>query len=143
MSRGARIGSLVLALALVGVLGVVVARSRTGPPAGIPASTLNASDHGLGRVRVEVLNGGDVSGMARDGRDVLRSAGFDVVSIGNTAALHPDSSVVIDRIGNPEMAEAVAKALRIRNVRSEPDSNLYLDVSVWLGSNWNPEARRP
>ena len=143
MNKSAQIGSLLLAIALLGVLGVVVVRSPSAAPAGAAGAVLTPAEHGLGRVRVEVLNGGDVSGMARVGRDALRDAGFDVVSIGNTAALHPDSSVVIDRVGNREMAEAVAKALRIPNVLSEPDSNLYLDVSVLLGSNWNPEARRP
>ena len=31
------------------------------------------------RIRVEVLNAGGVSGMAREATDVLRSVGFDVV----------------------------------------------------------------
>ncbi|NCG33982.1 MAG: hypothetical protein GWP44_14020 [Proteobacteria bacterium] len=34
------------------------------------------------------------------------------------------------------MAEAVAKALGIRNVLSEPDPELFVDVSVMLGSEW-------
>jgi hypothetical protein len=34
------------------------------------------------------------------------------------------------------MAEVVAKALGIRNVLSEPDPDLFVDVSVMLGSEW-------
>ena len=45
-------------------------------------------------------------------------------------------SVVVDRIGDPNHALSVASVLGIRNVRSEPDSNLYLDISVLLGSQW-------
>ena len=89
-----------------------------------------------GRVTVEVLNAGGVSGVAREATDVLRSAGFDVVSFGNARSFDQVESVVVDRIGDPNPALSVASVLGIRNVRSEPDSNLYLDISVLLGSQW-------
>lgn len=91
-----------------------------------------------GRVTVEVLNAGGVSGVAREATAVLRSAGFDVVSFGNASSFDQVESVVIDRIGDPNPALSVASVLGIRNVRSEPDSNLYLDISVLLGSQWLP-----
>ena len=92
------------------------------------------------RVRVEVLNGGGVSGRAGEATDVLRDAGFDVVLFGNAATFDRDSSVVLDRVGGLDAARAVADVLGIPNVRSEPDSNLYLDVSVVLGRAWRPVA---
>jgi hypothetical protein len=95
-----------------------------------------------GRVRVEVLNGGGVSGRAGEATDALRNAGFDVVLFGNAGTFDRDSSVVLDRLGGLEAARAVADVLGIRNVRSEPDSNLYLDVSVVLGREWTPVAER-
>ena len=89
------------------------------------------------RVRVEVLNIGGVTGMARSATDVVRTAGFDVVDLGNRTPYDPEHpSQVIDRVGRPELAEAVANALGIDNVLSEPDPNLYVDVSVWVGSAW-------
>ena len=91
-----------------------------------------------GRVTVEVLNAGGVSGVAREATAALRSAGFDVVSFGNANSFDQVESVVVDRIGDPNLALSVASVLRIRNVRSEPDSNLYLDISVLLGSQWLP-----
>lgn len=91
-----------------------------------------------GRVTVEVLNAGGVSGVAREVTAVLRSAGFDVVSFGNASSFDQVESVVVDRIGDPNPALSVASVLGIRNVRSEPDSNLYLDISVLLGSQWLP-----
>ena len=91
------------------------------------------------RVRVEVQNGGGVTGMARTATDVLRTAGFDVVKFGNARAFDPGRpSVVIDRVGRDEAAHAIAKALGIDNVLSEPDPNLYVDVTVVLGSPWQP-----
>jgi hypothetical protein len=90
------------------------------------------------RVRVEVLNGGGVPAMARAATDELRDEGFDVVYYGNWKDCCQDSSMVVDRVGNLEWARSVADALGIREVRSEPDSNLYLDVSVVVGRTWQP-----
>ena len=93
------------------------------------------------RVRVEVQNGGGVAGMARNATDVLRTAGFDVVKFGNARAFDPGRpSVVIDRVGRDEAAHAIAKALGIDNVLSEPDPTLYVDVTVVVGSPWQPVA---
>lgn len=88
------------------------------------------------RVRVEVLNGGQRSGMARLATGELRDDGFDVVFFGNGSAR--DSSVVLARTDRVELARAVADALGIRTVLAEPDSNLYLDVTVVLGQEWSP-----
>ena len=97
-----------------------------------------------GRVRVEVLNGAGQSGLARSATDVLRDEGFDVVYFGNADDFGRDSSVVLDRVGRVDLARAVADALGIPRVLSEPDSNLYLDATVVLGEDWSaPEAATP
>ena len=88
------------------------------------------------RVRVEVLNAGGRANMARDATETLRDQGFDVVYFGNAGSFGSDSSVVLDRVGRIDMARAVADALGIGSVRSEPDPNLFLDVSVMLGEGW-------
>ena len=93
------------------------------------------------RVRVEVLNGGGREGMAREATDRLRDRGFDVVYYGNAESFDHDTSVVLDRVDRPDFARAVADALGIPSVRAEPDSNLYLEVSVVLGASWEPPAR--
>jgi len=90
------------------------------------------------RVRVEVLNGGGAPGMAREATDRLREVGFDVVFFGNASSFEVDSSVVLDRADAVDKARSVADVLGIRHVRSEPDPNLYLDVSVLLGRDWRP-----
>jgi len=98
---------------------------------------------GGARVRVEVLNAGGASGMARKATERLRERGFDVVYFGNARTFGRDSSLVIDRVGDVRTARSVADALGIRRVRSLPDSNLYLDVSVLLGTDWTPAPARP
>ncbi len=94
---------------------------------------------GLGRVRVEVLNAGGREDMARLATDYLRDRGFDVVSYANAPDFGQDSTIVLDRAGRPQAAEAVARALGTDRVESRPDANLYLDVTVLLGSGWAPD----
>lgn len=94
------------------------------------------------RVRVEVRNAGGVAGSAREVTDLLRDDGFDVVQWGNADSFDRDSTVVIDRVGRDELAEGVANALGIRNVLTEPDSNLFVDVTVLLGRDWAERAGR-
>lgn len=93
------------------------------------------------RVTVDVLNAGGVTGMARVATDHLRGAGFDVVSMGNADTFDQDSTVVIDRIGNLPKAAAVAEALGVRSVTSEPAPNLFVDVTVRLGAEWSAPER--
>jgi len=92
------------------------------------------------RVRVEVLNAGGVAGRARAATLQLRDAGFDVVNFGNAASFGRDSTAVIDRIGRPDLARAVAGALGVEAVTSDPDPNLFVDVTVLLGSEWSAEG---
>lgn len=92
----------------------------------------------LGRITVEVLNAGGREGMAREATDRLREAGFDVVAFGNADAFDQAESVVLDRAGRLEAAREVALALGVDDVRSEPDPNLLVDVTVRIGSGWEP-----
>lgn len=94
------------------------------------------------RIRVEVLNAGGEQGAARVATDELRSLGFDVVYFGNAETFGAEMSAVVDRVGRLEAAKAVADALGIRNVGSEPDSSLYVDTTVRLGRDWVPLSRR-
>ncbi len=90
-------------------------------------------------VRVEVLNAANVPGLAREGTRRLRDAGFDVVYFGNAAGQAREKSVVLDRAGELETARDVARVLGIPHVRSVPNKELYLDVSVLLGRDWRVE----
>lgn len=94
------------------------------------------------RVRVEVLNATGSPGLAREATRRLRDAGFDVVYFGNAPGERRDSSEVLDRSGRLQAAREVADALGVRQVATEPDANLYLDVSVFLGRDWNAKQPR-
>ena len=96
----------------------------------------NRPNPDLGRVRVEVLNGGGVSGMASTVTDYLRELGFDVVNFGNAPNFGQDSTVVLDRSGRRDLADAVADALGTKVREGRMDTDPYLDVTVILGKSW-------
>lgn len=119
--------------------------------AGAAAYAVSQADGGSGdesrnlappaeRVRVEVLNAGGVAGRARAATQRLRDIGFDVVSFGNAGTFDRDSTSVVDRVGRPELARAVADVLGVEDVVSEPDPNLFVDVTVLLGRDWTEGA---
>lgn len=136
--KGGRLRA-VLAFGVILVVGVLVG-SAVSQWGGSPVVPLPQGAHrrAAGRVRVEVLNGGGYAGAAREATETLRDLGFDVVYFGNAGTFDRDSSVVLDRMNALDRARDVADALGIRNLRSEPDSNLYLDVTVVLGRDWQP-----
>ena len=124
----------------LGVVGVVAL-------AGATAFALSRADRGgagesrnlappVERVRVEVLNAGGVAGRARLATERLREIGFDVVSFGNAGTFDRETTAVVDRVGRPELAQAVARVLGVEAVVSEPDPNLFVDVTVLLGKDW-------
>ncbi len=139
---GERIRSLILLVVVLAAgvfLGSAISQWKPLPEQERPeVQPRNTIANTLGRVRVEVLNAGGEPGMARLATERLRDLGFDVVYFGNADAFGQDSTVVLDRSGKPEMARAVVAALEATTVRSEPDANLYLDVTVLLGRDWTP-----
>lgn len=121
----------VVALLLVSLVRGVSLGGGEGEGAGRPAAEPGR------RIRVEVLNAAGVPGLARGVTERLRARGFDVVYYGNApAAFGRDSSLVIDRTGDPGPAREVADALGIERVRTLADTTLYLEATVVVGRDW-------
>ncbi|HSR42112.1 MAG TPA: LytR C-terminal domain-containing protein [Longimicrobiales bacterium] len=138
MRFGARLhtGAVFLVVLAAGaLLGSALVQWR-GP--GGPSDAVPLQPQVDGRIKVEVLNAGGRRDMAKRATDLLRDRGFDVVYFGNAERFDQTASVVLDRVGRPDAARAVAEALGIESVRSEIDRNLYLEVTVRLGSGWEP-----
>jgi LytR cell envelope-related transcriptional attenuator len=132
---------LFVALGLVAAFTVsVVAMLRDDGSGGSLPTARAISDPS--EVRVEVLNGAGTSGLARDATHRLRSGGFDVVYFGNASTFDRGRSVVLDRVGEPARARAVAASLGIDSVASAPDTTLLLDVTVVLGDDWPPPPEK-
>ena len=86
--------------------------------------------------RVEVLNAAGTAGLARGATERLRAAGYDVVYFGNASQLRGTTSIVLDRVGKPAIARAVADRLHIDRVETRLDSTRLVEVSVILGADW-------
>jgi len=99
---------------------------------------------------VEVLNGTAVNGLAGRTAEMLRSFGYDVISIGNADRSNYDSTVIIHHSGDDEMVEAFADVIRCTNIRREflqPEEleidpvNMNIeykaDITLLIGRNFN------
>ena len=101
-------------------------------PARIPG------DSGLA-LTVEVLNGTERPGLAREGTRVLRAAGIDVVNVGTAIDDAPlESTRIVVRRGTLGQGTPVRQALGVGRVSVALDSTRLLDVSVFLGSDFQP-----
>jgi hypothetical protein len=91
--------------------------------------------------RVEVLNGVSKTGLARNATDLLRAAGYDVVYFGNAGRLREKNSIVLDRVGRPDIARAVAAQLQITRTETRRDASRLVEVTVILGDDWVSRQR--
>jgi LytR cell envelope-related transcriptional attenuator len=134
--RGLLVVAVVLAVAGVGI--VMAARSRARRVSAPPPAEVRAPDSA--RVRVQVLNGTKVRGLARRATMLLRDRGFDVVETGTINDVR-DTTLVLDVSGHPDWANRVAKLFPPSRVQARPDSSRYLDVVVVLGTTWRPPTQ--
>ncbi len=94
------------------------------------------------RVVVEVLNGSGRTGLARTATRVLRRRGIDVVYLGN--APRADSTRVLLRRGDSDLASRVQNALGQGLVATQLDSVRHVDVTVVLGADFTaPDEVHP
>jgi hypothetical protein len=125
-----------IALVVVAASVIVKARGHGGPTTPPPPGV--RAPEGT-RVRVQVLNGTKVHGLARRATMLLRDRGFDVVETGNVNESR-DTTLVLDLSNHPEWATRVAQLFGTARVEARHDSSRYLDIAVVLGSTWRPPA---
>ena len=125
------------------VVGVVVAAALvyafvarwTGPD---PAPLGRAAGDLGDLIQVDVRNGCGVAGLAARMTDYLRDNGFDVVEAGDYTSFDQASSFVLDRVGNPRAAEAVARAVGLPadRVREDIETDYFLDATLVIGADY-------
>lgn len=142
-------GRIVLAALLGGLVLLAAAYAASVRRHGVPDAngvTVRAPDKSAMappgvRVRIQVINTTRTRGLATRATRLLRDHGFDVVEVATGGPLR-DTSLVLDRSGNPAWAATVARILGpAARSESRPDSSHYLDVTVLLGSAWRPPAQ--
>ena len=133
-----------VALTILVPLGARAAvRDRRSPTAASPrraASSGGAQAPDSVRVRVQVLNATNITGLARRATMVLRDHGYDVVETGNTKG-PLDTTIVLDLTGHPEWAQRIAKLVAPARVQARRDTSRYLDIAVVLGTMWRPPSQ--
>ena len=111
----------------------------------LETSDLTVEDEINSFIRIAVLNGCGRKGLALIFAQELRALGFDVVNGngGNADSFDFDKSIVVDRKGNINKAETVAKVLGIQDVLDQYSANPYTieDVVVILGRDWDTLKR--
>lgn len=88
-------------------------------------------------VRVQVLNGCGVAGVAGEFRDYLMKYRVDIREIGNAVHRYPQT-IILDRIGNQRKAIRIAELLGVsnENVIQQINENLIdIDVTVIVGGD--------
>ena len=85
-------------------------------------------------LRVEVQNGCGVRGAAMAAASLLRTGhGIDVVTIGNARGVRLEQTVVLDRVGRPELARRVAAAIGATEAVLQRRPGSDYDMTVVLG----------
>jgi anionic cell wall polymer biosynthesis LytR-Cps2A-Psr (LCP) family protein len=112
--------------------------------------TREIEDHLIERsLTVEVLNGTATNGLAGRTAEVLRSFGYDVISIANADRSNYESTIIINRTGEEAMVRAFADVIRCSNIRREimpdeqdNDPSLHnfeykADLTLLIGRDFN------
>ena len=123
-----------LILPLLTIITAYAFFSRTDNPAQPALPSFTASRD----VKVEVLNGCGVDGMARMVGNQLRATGFDVMTLDNADRFDYPESIVIERLRRPNDADRVAEALGIGNRIQQivPDPFRIESVTVIIGRDY-------
>jgi len=92
---------------------------------------------------VEVLNGTAITGLAGRTAEMLRSFGFDVISIGNADRNNYDSTLIIHRSGDDGMLNDFAGVIRCTNIRRElslQEQAELDDMQSFVTGNFSPQS---
>lgn len=87
-------------------------------------------------IRVEVLNGAGIAGLAQRMTDFLRREGFDVIDFGNAETFNYYETVVLVRSEDRTAAKLLAAAVNTTNVVEQKNLFLTLDVTLIIGRDY-------
>ena len=94
---------------------------------------------------LEIQNGTTVQGLARNTMALLQSAGYDILTTGNADSNDYEKTVIINHIGNAEIAKSLGDFIHCTNiveesVSEEADSNTAaanVDFTIILGKDFD------
>ncbi len=153
--RGGIVLAIVLVIAIVS--GVLWWRQRTNANtdagrteashAAAAAALADSSAHAPAGVRItiRVVNATNIKGLAKRATTWLRDFGYDVVDFDSAPKQARTESLIEVHTGHDDWGERVRKALGTGRVTARPDTLRYVDLTVLVGSDWQPppESFRP
>ena len=87
-------------------------------------------------IRIQILNGCGVPGIARRFADCMRNKGYDVRETGNAARFNYSTSRVICRVEDASLARLTANDLGVAETSVDPDPTLVdVEVTIILGND--------
>jgi polyisoprenyl-teichoic acid--peptidoglycan teichoic acid transferase len=96
---------------------------------------------------VEVLNGTETNGLAGKTAEMLRSFGYDIISIANADRSNYERTVIIQRTDDDSMVKSFADVIRCDNIRKEimpmesagagQSVEYKADITLLIGRNFN------
>lgn len=97
------------------------------------------------RITVRVVNATSIKGLAKRATTWLRDFGYDVVDFDSAPKQARSESLIEVHTGHDDWGERVRKALGTGRVAARPDTLRYVDLTVFIGSDWQPppESFRP
>ena len=133
-------------------LGFIYSFSRNATQQGIPIKVIfpKSEDQPLALdiyqgspiqdIKIEVLNGCGIKGLAAKTTDFFRSRQIDVIRSDNADRYNYSKTIIISRNENIRSLKAVAKSFQISpndtsHIKIDPDESLGVDVTVILGKD--------
>lgn len=107
---------------------------------------ISLEDNGVNRIYVlEIQNGTSVQGLARNTSALLQSAGYDVLSTLNADKNDYEKTVIINHIGNAEVAKNLGDFIHCENILEESvqseaaglEANANVDFTIILGKDFD------
>ncbi|MCL2209948.1 MAG: LCP family protein [Treponema sp.] len=96
---------------------------------------------------IEVLNGTDINGLAGRTAEMLRTFGYDIISIGNADSNNYESTIVYHRSGDERLVKTFADVIRCSNIEQvftsysggeeEAIIEYKADITLLIGRNFN------
>lgn len=109
-------------------------------------SLVSLDNENINRVYVlEILNGTKVQGLARNTSALLQSAGYDVFRSANAESQDTERTLIINHIGNAEVAKSLGDFIRCENITDEAvaedgiysNDNSNVDFTIVLGKDFD------
>ena len=84
-------------------------------------------------LKIEVLNGSGIAGMATEAANVLKKEGYDVVNIANVSGIVYGETHIYDRNKNEKEAKKIAKILGVKDIEQDLNDEGNIDVTIIVG----------